>query len=88
MQTPRERPSYEHRTSDRYVREIRALGQRVRAYRTARGWTYNEAAERTGLDFQHIQKIEAGKLNVTMLTLVRIAEGYGAELREFFGTTD
>ena len=88
MPTPRERPSLPHRESDRYIAEAKALGERVRAIRKARGWTYDKAAELTGLDFQHIQKIEAGKLNVTLLTLVRIAEGYGVALVEFFSDSN
>lgn len=36
------------------------------------------------LDLTHLQKIEAGKLNVTLVTLVRIADGLGVSVRDLF----
>ena len=85
MATPhRELPSLPYRTSDRYLREAKALGERVRAARKARGWTLDQTAEAANMDYQHIQKIEAGKLNVTLVTLVRLAEGLGVEMSAFF----
>ena len=32
------------------------------------------------MEYQHIQKIEAGQLNVTLLTLVRLGEAFGVRL--------
>ena len=85
MPTPsRELPSSECRTSDRYQAEAKSLGARVRAARKAKCWTLDQAAEAAGMDYQHIQKIECGKLNVTLVTLVRLAEGFGVELGAFF----
>jgi transcriptional regulator with XRE-family HTH domain len=80
----RELPSKIHRSSDRFTVEKRALGARLRALRKAREWTLDKAAEHTGLDWRHIQMIEAGQPNVTLLTLVRLAEGFGVPLGEFF----
>lgn len=85
MPTPsRELPSRPHRSSARYLTEAKALGARLRALRKARGWTLDQAAEAADMDYQHIQKIEGGKLNVTLVTLVRLAEGLGVELAAFF----
>jgi transcriptional regulator with XRE-family HTH domain len=36
------------------------------------------------MDLKHLQKIEAGKLNVTLVTLVRIAEGLGEPMSALF----
>lgn len=79
-----EPPSRTYRRSARFLAEVAQLGRRLRAVRKARGWTLDQAAEATGVDLKHIQMIEAGKLNVTVLTLVRLAEGFGVEVREFF----
>lgn len=81
---PRELPSHSHRASDRFIVEKKAIGARLRQLRKARGWTQEKAAEHTGVDWRHIQMIEAGQLNVTVLTLVRLAEGFGVELATFF----
>lgn len=69
-----------HRPRDqrprRFSAELKTLGNQLRTLRTVRGWTLEEAAERTNIDWKHLQKIEAGLVNLTMLTVVRIAEGY------------
>jgi transcriptional regulator with XRE-family HTH domain len=73
--TTDERSSRVHKRGTRYLREAKALGLRIRALRRAAGWTLEEAAERCDLDLKHLQKIEAGQLNVTLVTLVRLAGG-------------
>jgi transcriptional regulator with XRE-family HTH domain len=83
-----ERPSRTYRRSKRFRVEVAALGKRVRALRKTRGWTLEEASERMHLDLKHFQKVEAGpraKLNITMVTLVRIAEGFGVPMARLFG---
>jgi transcriptional regulator with XRE-family HTH domain len=82
--SPKNLPSRAYRTSSRYVTEAKAVGSRVRATRKANGWTLEEAARRAGLEYQHIQKVESGTLNVTLVTLVRLAEGFGVPLSAFF----
>lgn len=64
--------------------ELAALGNQLRTLRTVRGWTLEVAAEQTNIDWKHLQKIEAGAVNVTMLTLVRISEGYDVPLWVLF----
>lgn len=73
--------------SPRYSAELRALGERVRALRSAKKWTLEQAAEAMNLDLKHLQKIEAGLINVTMVTLVRIAEGLDEPLSALFRRT-
>lgn len=63
---------------------MRALGTRVRGLRLDADLTLEVAAELTGLDWKHVQKIEAGKVNVTLVTLVQIAKGYGVTLDDLF----
>lgn len=80
-----ERSSRVHKGTPRYAREVRSLGVRVRALREERGWTLEQAAERCDLDLKHLQKIEAGLLNVTLVTLVRLAVGFRQPIARFFG---
>lgn len=84
MPTARTLPSAEYRNSPRFHLELRALGLRLRALRKERGWTLDRTADHTGVDLKHIQMIEAGKLNVTMLTLVRLIEGFGVPMERLF----
>jgi transcriptional regulator with XRE-family HTH domain len=85
VRTPRaDRPSQVARQSPRFTAEAKALGDRVRELREARGWTLERAAEASNLDLKHLQKVEAGKLNLTLVTLVRIAEGFGEPMAALF----
>jgi transcriptional regulator with XRE-family HTH domain len=81
-----ERPSRVHRQGARYLKEARALGARVRQLREAAGLTLEAAAERADLDWKHLQKVEAGTgaVNLTLVTLVRIAAGLRVELSDLF----
>ena len=90
MAEPRtdERSSRVHKRSTRYLREAKQLGLRVRALREANGWTLEKAAERSDLDLKHLQKIEAGMLNVTLVTLVRLAVGFRQPMYAFFVRED
>lgn len=64
-----------------YLREARALGERVRQLREAAGLTLEAAAARADVDWKHWQKVGTGikggtaALNITFGTLVRIAAG-------------
>lgn len=48
------------------------FGQNVRAARLARGWTQEQLAERTGLASVQISRIERGKREVRITTLIRL----------------
>lgn len=83
-----QRPSQAHRSTARFKKEQRALGARVRSLRHDADWTLEEAAERCDVDWKHLQKIEAGTLNVTLVTLVRLAVGFRQPLHVFFAPND
>lgn len=83
-----ERPSQAHRATSRFKKEQRALGARVRSLRHAADWTLEEAAERCDVDWKHLQKIEAGTLNVTLVTLVRLSVGFRQPLYAFFAPSE
>jgi transcriptional regulator with XRE-family HTH domain len=79
-----DRASQIARQSPRFKDEAKALGERVRELRETRGWTLERAAEETTVDWKHWQKIESGQINLTLVTLVRIAEGFDVSLAELF----
>jgi len=80
-----ERSSRVHKKSARYLREAKALGLRLRRLREAEGWTLERMAERCDLDLKHLQKIESGQLNVTLVTLVRLSVGLREPIAALFG---
>lgn len=70
--------------SKKFQRLQRTLGQRVRSLRDERGLTLYEVQAKSGVDWKHWQKIEAGQLNLTLATLHRIAEGLGVTIADLF----
>jgi transcriptional regulator with XRE-family HTH domain len=51
----------------------RLIGRRIAALRIQRGVTQEALAEQSDVDARYIQRIEAGEVNLTLETLVRIA---------------
>jgi transcriptional regulator with XRE-family HTH domain len=52
---------------------LKKVGAKIRALRTERGWTLEQVEEHGWNNWQHLQKIEAGK-NITLVTLRRVAQ--------------
>lgn len=79
---PDDRPSRAYRSTDRYKTAARAVGARVRALRLARGLTLYQASAATDVELRHLQRLETGVLNVTLATLMRIADGFDVDVAE------
>ncbi len=56
------------------------IGERVRQHRTARGWTLDELAERSGVSRRMVITIEHGEGNPSIATLLRISDALGVGL--------
>lgn len=84
MAGPDERPSRVFKRTKRFRGEATALGLRIRALRESRRWTLDVAAEACQIDLKHLQKVEAGILNVTLVTLVRVAAGFKVPMSALF----
>ncbi|MGK3964993.1 helix-turn-helix domain-containing protein [Sorangium sp. So ce1667] len=59
---------------------LRDLGRRIAELRRARGLTQEKAAERLGMLAPNYARIEQGRLNVTIDTLVRIVRMLGDDV--------
>ena len=55
------------------------IGQRIREVREARGISMRKLAERIGIHYSHLSKIETGKDTIGRDALVRIAEELGED---------
>jgi transcriptional regulator with XRE-family HTH domain len=51
------------------------FGEKVRSARTARGWTQEDLAGKTGLAVVQISRIERGKREIRLTTLLRLVDG-------------
>lgn len=65
----------------------RTFGEDLRHRREALGWTQQHAAEMLGLSWRHVQDIEAGEVNITLLLLYRYSVVFGFEVAALFSGT-
>ena len=74
------------RDSTQFKREGLSLGSRVRGLRNTKGWTLEEAGLHMNMDPKHLWKLERAYegLNVTLVTLVRIAEAFELPVQSLF----
>jgi DNA-binding XRE family transcriptional regulator len=68
-------------------RERKRLGQRLRELRTARGLTQEQAAEMIGIHPKYMPRVEAGRANLTVDTLIAASVAYGVSLSDLFPKT-
>lgn len=78
------RPSSVFRATERYLHDAKAIGENVRRVRHSKGLTLEQAASRMEGDFRHFQRIEAGKVNLTLATMLRVAEALSVPLTQLF----
>ncbi len=69
-----------HRESAAFRRVVAQLGRRVRKLRLERGWTVEDASELFGVEPAHVRRIEAGRTNPSLATLVSLAHGLGIDV--------
>ena len=60
----------------------KTVGENIRRLRDKNGWTQEKAAEATGVALAHLQKIEGGRVNMTLLTLHRLARAYDVRVAD------
>jgi putative transcriptional regulator len=58
----------------------KAIGQRIIELRTKKGWSQADLAREAGKDRQAIEKLENGRVNPTLYSLLQIAEALGVKL--------
>ncbi|MDR6565470.1 helix-turn-helix domain-containing protein [Chitinophaga ginsengisegetis] len=56
------------------------IGNRIAALRNERGITLRALADEIDSDNAHISKIEKGKINVTIISLYKIANALGVDI--------
>ena len=59
----------------------KAMGESIRAMRTAQGWEQEQLAQLAGITTANVRSVEAGKYAVNIDVLNKIAGALGAELR-------
>lgn len=65
-------------------RTLAKLGKQIRVLRKERGLTQESAAEAARLDPKHWQEIEAGRINVTVATLIAVSRALRVPISGLF----
>jgi transcriptional regulator with XRE-family HTH domain len=65
-------------------RERKRLGQRLRELRRERGLSQEQAAEMIGIHPKYMPRVEAGRANLTVDTLIAASVAYKVELQDLF----
>jgi transcriptional regulator with XRE-family HTH domain len=63
---------------------LRQLGKNIKAARVECGLKQVEVYEGCGLTYRHYQNIEAGKVNVTVDTLIRLSNLFKVSIQDLF----
>lgn len=79
------RPGIDRHAPRRPVDLDKAIGERLRALREARGLTQAALAARCGLSFQQIQKYERGINRISASRLYAFAAALGVDVATFLG---
>jgi len=63
----------------------RSLGRRIRDLRSKRGWTQEQFAEFCGVHRTYMGHVERGEKNVSLSTVLRVANALGVRIPSLFG---
>jgi len=68
--------------ADGLERALKRFSRSIRDRRLRLGLTQEDVADSAGIALRHYQKLEAGEVNVTLRTMVRIAEALRLQVHE------
>ncbi len=66
------------------VYKLRKIAARIKELRKSSALTQEQLAEKANIDYKFFQKIETGKRNITVNTLIRICDSLNVTLKDFF----
>jgi len=60
------------------------FGEKIKNLRTAKGLTLEQLAFEADFELSQVHRVEKGKINPTLTTLIALAKGLGITLAELF----
>lgn len=68
----------------RYKKDVLAFGRRLKALRAEAGLTQLDLELQSGISRTEISKIENGQINISFMTIVKLADALDLEIVTFF----
>lgn len=62
----------------------KGLGKRIKQLRKAKGWSQQELADKSNMQYSYLGLIERGERNPTLEIIDKIAKGLGVEISQLF----
>jgi len=69
---------------DKYEKIRISFGEKIKHYRKQKGWTQLDLAMEIEVDSRHIQRIEKGKINTSILVAYAIAKAFDVSISDLF----
>ena len=66
---------------------LKRVGKNIKAVRLNAKLTQLQVVEKIGIDSRYYQRIEAGRVNMTLMTLYRLAKLFNVEMYELVNGT-
>lgn len=63
---------------------LKKFGLKIRQLRESKGWTLEETEEHGWPSWRHLQRIESGNKNITILTLIRLQKLFKISIKDLF----
>ena len=63
---------------------LHKIGAGIKVLRKEKGMTQLDLAEKSDIDVRLVQRLEAGKTDIRVTTIHKIANGFDVSLAEFF----
>lgn len=67
---------------------VEQVGMRIREIRLQKKWTQEQLAEKVGLTYTYIGRVERGQKNISLRTLGKIATALDVNVNAFFTYSD
>jgi transcriptional regulator with XRE-family HTH domain len=77
----------DERSSSRYDDILKAAGNRLREARTRAGLTQKQLGDKAGVKQSYVFELERGRTNITLNTLVKMADVLGMDVRDLLPQT-
>jgi putative transcriptional regulator len=78
-------PTYRRRVETTWSFDPRSVADALRKLRTRQGYTQADLAERAGLAYETISRIESGREPPSLRTAVQLANAFGVPVDELIG---